>query len=355
MPCVNLSKRRRAQLLTVAAAVTAVAFVMGNATTLRNAPTPATAVVEVASEIAAQVASAEVVNDQGNYRGFDTYAYPGDEVMVAWGHEEVPYHWVGYYLSAPCHRDSSWVGKRQRLTDMGWGLAVIYVGQQTWDREPREYETTYRVTKKTVMVSKRVKESVVRNGKRTTRTVTKRVPQIRFLRTPIRVKVDPAQRPISQCNANLLGATRGRIEADDAIARAEADSFPRGSVIFLDIERMDRIPKAMRDYYRAWTARLLEDGRYTPGYYTHKANAATIYADAKEEYASAGDNREPAFWIAGGSEFSPEKPPSGVGHAFAAAWQGALDIVEEWKGYKLPIDVSVSYLPNPSAPGEETK
>jgi hypothetical protein len=335
--------------------VTAAAFVMGNAGTLRNAPTPATTVVDVATEVATQVASAEVVSNQHNYLGFDTYAYPGDEVMQAWGHEEVPYHWVGYYLSAPCHRDSSWVGKRERLTNMGWGLAVIYVGQQTWDREPRDYETTYRIHKKTVMVSKRVKQSVVRNGKRTTRTVTKRVPETRIVRTPIRIKVDPAQRPLSQCNANLLSAARGRLEADDAIARAEADSFPRGSVIFLDIERMDRMPKAMREYYRAWTARLLEDGRYTPGYYTHKANAAAIYADAKEEYASAGDTREPAFWIAGGSEFSPEKTPSDVGHAFAAAWQGALDIVEEWKGYKLPIDVSVSYLPNPSAPGDETK
>jgi hypothetical protein len=325
---------------------------MGNAASLRDARTPATAVVDAATDVAEQVASAEVVNDQRNYLGFDTYAYPGDEAMHAWANEDVPYHWVGYYLSAPCHRDSSWVGKRQRLSDMGWGLAVIYVGQQTWDREPRLFETTYRVEKKTVMVSKRVKQSVARNGKRTTRTVVKRVPETRYIRTPVRIRVDPAARPLSQCNANLLGTARGNLEADDAIARAQADSFPEGSVIFLDIERMDRIPKAMRDYYRAWTARVLEDGRYVPGFYTHKSNAAAIYADAREEYSKVGDEREPPFWIAGGSEFSPEKLPSGVGHAFAAAWQGALDIVEEWRGYKLPIDVSVSYLPNPSAPGE---
>jgi hypothetical protein len=349
---VTFIKRHKAKLLTLATAVTAVAFVFGNAASLRSARTPASAVVEVANNVAEQVATAEVVKDERNYLGFDTYSYPGDEVMHAWAHEEVPYHWVGYYLSAPCHRDSSWVGKRQRLSDMGWGIAVIYVGQQTWARQPRDYEATYRVQKKTVMVSKRVKETVVRNGKRTTRTVTKRVPQTKYVRVPVRMKVDPSQRPLSQCNANLLSASRGTVEADDAIARVEADSFPRGSVIFLDIERMDRIPNAMRDYYRAWAARLLADGRYTPGFYTHKANAAMIYGDVKEEFTKAGDDREPPFWIAGGSEFSPEKPPSGVGHAFAAAWQGVLDVVEEWKGYKLPIDVSVSYLPNPSAPGE---
>ena len=352
----NFVKRHRAKLLTIATALTAAAFVFGNAASLRIAKTPATAVVDLATNVAGQMEGAEVAKDERNYLGFDTYSYPGDEVMSAWAQEDVPYHWVGYYLSAPCHRDSSWVGKRQRLTDIGWGLAVIYVGQQTWAREPRDYETTYRVQKKTVMVSKRVKQSVVRNGKRTTRTVTKRVPQTRYVRVPVRMKVDPSQRPLSQCNVNLLSASRGTVEADDAIARAAADSFPRGSVIFLDIERMDRIPKGMKDYYRAWTARLLADGRYTPGYYTHKANAAAIYADVKDEYMKVGDDREPPFWIAGGSEFSPEKPPSGVGHAFAAAWQGVLDVVEEWKGYKLPIDVSVSYLPNPSAPGEaETK
>ena len=345
-----------AQLLTIATAATAAVFVMSNAETIRGARTPASAVVEAATDVASQLTAAEVVADQRNYLGFDTYAYPGDEAMQAWSQEEVPYHWVGYYLPAPCHRDPSWVGKRERLIDMGWGLAVIYVGQQTWDRTPRDYETTTRVQRKTVMVSKRVKQTVVRNGKRTTRTVTKRVPETRYVRTPVRIRVDPAQRPLSQCNANLLSAARGTIEADDAIARAEADSFPTGSVIFLDIERMERVPKAMRDYYRAWTARLLADGRYTPGFYTHKANAASIYADAKAEYASAGDSREPPFWIAGGSEFSPEKTPDAVGHAFAAMWQGALDVVEEWKGYKLPIDVNVSYLPNPSAPGEvETK
>src|SRR5437667_10360319 len=145
---------------------------------------------------------------------------------------------------------------------MGWGLAVIYVGQQTWDRVPREYETTWRVQRKTVIVSKRVRQTVVRHGKRMTRWVTKRVPETHVVRTAVRMRVDPTERPLAQCNANLLGSARGQIEADDAIARAAAEGFPRGSVIFLDIERMEHIPKAMRDYYRAWTARLLVDDRY---------------------------------------------------------------------------------------------
>ena len=56
-------------------------------------------------------------------------AHDGDEAMKAWREEDgAPYEWVGYYLpSAPCHRGESWAGKRQTLTDMGWGLAVVYV------------------------------------------------------------------------------------------------------------------------------------------------------------------------------------------------------------------------------------
>lgn len=35
----------------------------------------------------------------------------------------------------------------------------------------------------------------------------------------------------------------------------------------------------MRDYYGAWVSRLLADGRYRPGIYTHKFSASVICAD----------------------------------------------------------------------------
>src|SRR5207302_11448240 len=46
----------------------------------------------------------------GPHLGFDTFAYPGDDAMRAWLTADKPYRWVGYYLSAPCHTDSSWEG-----------------------------------------------------------------------------------------------------------------------------------------------------------------------------------------------------------------------------------------------------
>src|SRR4051794_18497664 len=59
------------------------------------------------SDITAKLASAIT----GKHLGFDTSEYPGDNAMATWK-RDAPYEWVGYYLSAPCHRDDGWSGKR---------------------------------------------------------------------------------------------------------------------------------------------------------------------------------------------------------------------------------------------------
>jgi hypothetical protein len=272
----------------------------------------------------------------GRHLGFDTSKYPGDDAMQAW-RDDGSFEWVGYYLpSAPCHRDASWSGKREQLSQMGWGLAVVYVGQQTWGKTPGKAEL---VTK---YVKRRVRQVMKSHGKRVVRYVTKRV--------PVRVLVQPRAEPNSSCSAHFVSATRGQGEADDAISRTEAEGFARGTVIFLDIEHMSVVPKAMRDYYKEWTSRVLADGRYRPGFYAHTANAALIYQDVKSVYDSLNVREEPHFWVAGNTaEFAPGKAPTDVGHAFAAVWQGILDRVEERNGHRLPIDVSVAATPSPSA------
>jgi hypothetical protein len=288
--------------------------------------------------------------------GFDTGIYPGDETMRVW-RATAPYKWVGYYLPAPCHKDDSWAGKRAELTDMGWGLAVIYVGQQTWSGVPAKHSTVYRTTYKTrtvtKYVNKRVKTSVkTKSGKRVRKYVTKRVPtkvkQRVPVRTPVRVAFDETKYGLMSCQRNLVTPTRGALEAADAIAKTAAEGFPRGTVIFLDIERMDVTPKAMRDYYKEWVARVLADGRFKPGIYAHVHNAPLIYRDVKSVYEAAGRTDEPPFWVAGGRNFDPSKAPQDVGHAFAAVWQGILDVVQDWNGHKVKIDVNVAQTPSPS-------
>ena len=289
-------------------------------------------------------ASAEVENatenleaaTSGRHLGFDTSKYPGDDAMQAW-RDDGSYEWVGYYLpSAPCHRDASWAGKREPLSRMGWGLAVVYVGQQTWGRTPGKASV---VTK---YVKRRVRQVKRRNGRSVVSYATKHV--------PVKVVVQPRAEPNSSCSTQYVSKARGRAEARDAIVRTEAEGFPRGTVIFLDVEHMNVVPQAMRDYYKAWAAGILADGRYRPGFYAHTANAALIDNDVKSVYDSLNIGGEPPFWVAGNTaEFAPGKVPTDVGHAFAAVWQGLLDRVEERNGHKLPIDVNVAATSSPSA------
>ena len=245
---------------------------------------------------------------EGTYPGFDTNLYPGDDVMQKWL-DAGPYRWVGYYLVAPCHKDASWMGKRTQLEQMGWGLAVVYVGQQTWDAK--------------------------------------------LAPTP---PSDPLAAPLEDCGRELVSGPRGRMEADDAILRTKSEGFPRGTVIFLDIERMENMPPRMRDYYREWTRRVAEEGTFRPGYYAHAHNANAIYADVREVLDSLGfRGYEPPFWISSAARakaFSIEKAPEDVGHAFAHVWQGVIDIIEGRAGHRIPIDVNVARTPNPSMPRE---
>ena len=277
----------------------------------------------------------------GPHLGFDTFSYPGDDAMRAWLTADKPYRWVGYYLSAPCHTDSSWEGKRETLSNMGWGMAVIYVGQQTWGRTPGAKIAVTR------FVTKRVRQVKTRHGKRVVSYVKKRV--------PVRVLVSPRAARGSSCSTQFVSGSRGTADANDAIAKTAAEGFANGTVIFLDIERMDAVPKAMRDYYRAWTERVVEDGRFRPAYYAHSFNANLVYEDVKQVLAAAGISSDPPFWISSGRGFAEDKSPSDVGHAFAQVWQGLIDVVETHNGVKLPIDVNVAQLPSPSEnhPGGE--
>lgn len=241
----------------------------------------------------------------GTWLGFDTHTYPGDDKMRAWRNApDAPYHWVGFYLpAAPCHKGTSWSGKRQTLTDMGWGLAVVYVGQQTWGRTPRT-------------LTEKQRAALQKRG------VT--------------------------CNADYLDADRGAAEGLDAIRSTRDQGFPKGTVIFLDIERMEKMPQRMRDYYRAWVATVLAEGNYRPGIYVHSHNAKAVYDDVKQLFESAGIKEEPRFWIASARDFSPEKMPQDVGHEFAGMWQGVIDVVRRVADVALPIDINVSNWPSPS-------
>jgi hypothetical protein len=268
----------------------------------------AATVAQVAAAVTGQEAPLADEAKAGKSLGFDTHTFPGEKTMRAWKNEPgAPYSWVGYYLPSPCHKDRSWTGQRQLLTEMGWGLAAVYVGQQTWGRKPK------------ALSADRI-AALLKTG--------------------------------TTCNADLLGSVRGVADGNDAIDVSFREGFARQSIIFLDIERMENMPDAMRDYYRTWARTLLADGRYRPGVYVHAHNAQVVYDDLKLEFAAAGVNEEPRMWVASGRGFDEGKAPQDVGFAFAGVWQGMIDVARAVADIRLPVDVNVSAWTSPSEPAK---
>jgi hypothetical protein len=250
------------------------------------------------------------------YPGFDIAVYPGDATLTAWRFPASPYHWVGYYLSAPCHRDASWMGHYGNVTSLGWGTAVLYVGQQDWAAIPA-----------VIAASRRAAASPV------------------FDRS-----VQPSLTTAVTCSASLLTASQGTAEAADAAAKAAGDGVPTGSAIFLDVEYVTSVSSALANYMSGWIAGLLADGRFRPAIYCAKSNAAAVYDAATAAYAAAGRHDAPPFWIASSAGFAITSAPTSVGLTYATVWQGLFDVSPTWGGMSATIDVDVASTPSPSSP-----
>ncbi len=257
-----------------------------------------------------------------SHPGFDTSIYPGDAAMQAWLRPSSPYAWVGYYLQAPCHRDPSWMGKRQTLKTMGWGLAVLYVGQQTFDGVPD------------VMLP----------------------PLFNRILPPARAGImvpptsEETQSGAVTCSRTLLTTEQGTADAIDAVTKAASEGFPSGTVIFLDIEHMNVIPASMEAYYRAWVQQVLADGRFHPGVYVHKDNAESIHTGIERAYADMKANGSALYWITSSSGFSLDALPRDVGFPWASVWQGVYEVSQTWNGATINTDIDIATTSSPSSP-----
>ncbi len=264
------------------------------------------------------------------FAGFDTGIYPGDAAMRAW-RQASPYVWVGYYLPAPCHRDGSWAGKRDALVSMGWGTAVIYLGQQDWAAMPNRAPAPDSTRTDTTRTD-------------TTRTDTTRAD------TSAAQPPAAAAAPPPACSAMHLTTARGGTDAGDAVARTAAEGFPAGTVVYLDVERVTTVSPALAEYVRAWVDGVLADGRYTPGIYVHRLNADLVATAARAAYTARGHAGDPPFWVTSSTGFTLDLPPSASGVPYANVWQGPLDVRETYGGTTLQIDANVASSRSPSAP-----
>ena len=242
----------------------------------------------------ASTPAVKIVRD-GSAPGFDKRDFPGLKPMQTWMRES-PYVWVGYYLQSPCYAGAAWTGNRAALEAQGWGLAVLYVGQQAAGGAPT---------------------SSVAAG--------------------------------PECGLKPLSLEQGGIDGDQAVAIAKADGFPAGATIFLDVERADPFPQALADYARGWIARVLSRG-YVAGVYGHKLNADVLSQIQRAAFTQAAVAGTPPFWVANSIGFELGKTPAQSGYSFATIWQTPSDANETWGGVTFRIDRNVAAKANPSRP-----
>ncbi len=239
------------------------------------------------------------VPDARGVPGFDTREYPGEGVMTRWLAES-PYRWVGFYLPAPCYTGASWRGRRDDLRRIGWGLAVIFVGEQDWPGT-RAIAT----------------EDVGAQPQRS----------------------DEADR----CTRGNLSADQGLADGAAAATAAGEEGFAAGTVVYLDVEPVESVSDSLAAYVKAWTRALVRQG-YAPGLYVHARNADPLL-DAMT--AAAAGAPTPRLWVASTGGFNLRRGPSESGFA-ATIWQGELDVQESWGGTRLRIDRNVADRTDPS-------
>jgi hypothetical protein len=133
---------------------------------------------------------------------------------------------------------------------------------------------------------------------------------------------------------NLAGAQlRGTSDAANATARAKAEGFAPGAIIFLDVEEGGRLTDTYHAYLRAWFAEIVRGG-FGEGVY---CSAIPVKEDHTTTITTAEDIRRMnstlkiKFWVYNdvcptsiGCSFPRTPPsPSRSGIAYASVWQYA--------------------------------
>ncbi len=146
------------------------------------------------------------MQDNELFAGFDRLEYPGDRAMQ-WLWDNTNLWWCGFYLApAPSQQNRGWMDKYAGLKEIGWGIAPIFVGQQTEQSSPG--------------------------------------------------------------SSHELDESNGVNDARQAAQLAAEAGFPEGSVVYLDIEAGGGpLDPDLAIYYEAWVARMIADGQYYPGVY----------------------------------------------------------------------------------------
>ena len=179
-------------------------------------------------------------NSASGFLGFDRNVYPGDDALPALRRH---FAFAGYWLNnPPGASENGWQGKREVLRRQGFGFLVLFNGR-------------------------------------------------------LDAEIIKAQR------AGTAAATLGHNDAAAALAAARRESFPPGTILFLDQEEGGRLLPEQAAYLFAWTEAVAGSG-YRPGVY---ASGQPVNEGHGHTITTAGDIRSQvasrhlhaiALWVA---------------------------------------------------------
>jgi hypothetical protein len=176
----------------------------------------------------------------GSYIGFDRNDYPGDENLAALRRH---FSFAGYWLNIPPGaRQNPWEGKREVLLRHGFGFLVLF------------------------------------NGRLDTEIMKAR-----------KSGIDPAH--------------LGQNDAAAAIAAAQREHFPSGTILFLDQEEGGRLLPEQAAYLFAWTEAVSHSGYragvYASGQPVNEGHGQTITtAEDIRNHVATQHLHQIAFWVA---------------------------------------------------------
>ena len=138
-------------------------------------------------------------------------------------------------------------------------------------------------------------------------------------------------RETRELKTSAQAAQKSAQDATDAIANAQKEGFPAGTVIFLDIEEGGRLPATYHVYLRGWVDAVVKAGYragvYCSGIPDNEGKGVTIITS--DDIRNNIGSRELVYWIF--NDFcppapgcvAPKNPPpvSAGGVPYAQVWQ----------------------------------
>jgi len=230
------------------------------------------------------------------YAGFDSYDCPSP-ALLEWLDMSTNLYWAGYYLGpTPAHTGTSWMGQREAIQDLMFGILPIYVGQQTTGPGS----------------------------------------------VPGNPSVTPAQ---------------GTTDGTQAATLMQSEGFVANSYVYLDVEGGPPLNPAHPGYIAAWAAAVIAGG-YRPGVYCSHWFAAQIQSlvpaariwGVKVPSVDLHTDNPPV--VDSVLQF-PAPDPAGCGFAGSYAWQREEEAqltVPANLGGTFTVDLSTCKSADPGAP-----